>query len=52
MCLLQAALLVKDALRRKVMAMQTSLHDADLAKQAQQHMDSVSSSHHQSRHVI
>ena len=48
---LQAALLAKDALRREVMAMQSSLHDADLAKHAQQHMDSVSSSHHHSRHA-
>ena len=48
---LQAALLAKDALRREVMAMQSSLHDVDAAKQAQQHMDSASSSHHHSRHV-
>ena len=31
--------------------MQSSLHDADLAKQAQQHVDCVSSSHQDSRHV-
>lgn len=48
---LQAALLAKDALRREVMAMQSSLHDVDSAKQAQQHIDSVSSNRQHSRRV-
>lgn len=48
---LQAALLAKDALRRKVMATQSSLHDVDLAEQAQQHIDSVGSNQQHSRHV-
>ena len=47
--LLQASLLAKDALRRVVMTIQSSLHDADLAKQAQQHMDCMSSSQQDSR---
>ena len=48
--LAQAAALAKDALQREVIALQSNMDDADLAKQAEDHMDSVSSSREQSRY--
>ncbi len=46
----QAAALAKDALQRELIALQSNMDDADLAKQAEDHMDSVSSSREQSRY--
>lgn len=47
----QAAALAKDALQRELIALQSNMDVAELAKQAEDHMDSVSSSREQSRYL-